>query len=135
MAASRSDFEIISELVEAGANLNAIEGKQGRTILHRACEDGNESLVMSLLTRYNNNKYKLDIDAETYAGVTSYQLASASEAYSEKHRRIAQELVKHGADDTPLTIDDTYIDSEDEEEYMPTSVTQMPFTCPLTNVA
>lgn len=115
-------------MVEAGADINAREGKQGRTILHKACEDGNEPMVLFLLKECR----KLDIDAENYAGLTAYQLANANASYSVKHQIIAQELLRHGADPTPLPMDD----SDSESEDVPTTVTKMYSTpCPVTNVA
>jgi len=114
LAAKCCSTDIIKCLLEHGADINAREGKQGRTILHKACEEGNEILVCFLL---NDCKAHLDIDAETYAGLTPYQLAASNAAYNQKYRRIVQELLKHGADTKPLPADDS--DSDDEMPMAP----------------
>lgn len=118
MAAKCCNLEIIKCLLEFGADLNAREGKQGRTILHKACEEANDTLVLFLLTECSS---KLNIEAETYAGLTAYQIASANAIYSSKYHKIAQDLLKHGADPTPMPVDDSDSDGED----IPTAMHKM----------
>lgn len=110
MAAKCCSTDIIKCLVEHGADVNAPEGKQGRTILHKACEDGNETLVIFLL---NECGKKLDLDATTYAGFTAFQMASILAQNNPKYRKIVQELLKHGADSSIMNVDDSDSDGED----------------------
>lgn len=111
----------------SGADINAREGKQGRTVLHKAVEDGNDVLVQLLLKECP----KLDVDLPTYAGLTAYQMAASNSSYNQKYKLIAQALLKHGADATPMMSDD----SESEDEAMPMSQSRlMTNNCPV-NVA
>lgn len=128
LAATNNNQAIVKYLVEAGVDVNAREGKQGRTILHRACEVGNDTMVHFLL----NECPKLDIEIETYAGLTAFQLASVNASVSVKHQKIVQELLKHGAVPMSLPIDHSDSDSED----IPTTVTKLySGPCPVSNVA
>ncbi|XP_063698672.1 NF-kappa-B inhibitor cactus [Culicoides brevitarsis] len=117
-------IEIIKILVEFGADINAREGKQGRTILHRAVEEGDESLVQLLLKECP----KLDVNICTYAGLSAYQMAFANASYNQKFKIIAQVLLKRGADSTPMISDD----SESEDELMPPSnQSRLMSSCPV----
>lgn len=104
------NIEIIKTLVASGADINAREGKQGRTVLHKAVENGDDVLVQLLL----NECPKVDVDLPTYAGLSAYQIASVNFSYNQKYKIIAQVLLKHGADSTPMISDD----SESEDELM-----------------
>lgn len=74
----------------------------------------------------------VDVDAETYAGFTAYQLAFANATSSnKKYQRIVAELVKHGADQTPIAQED----SDDDGDEVPTTVHNMyaeKSSCPVT---
>lgn len=111
MAAKCCSFDIIKCLVEHGADINAREGKQGRTVLHKACEDGNDELVLFLLSEC---RATLDLEAENYARLTAYQVAAINSTYNQKYLKIVQALVSAGAEEAILPIDDS--DSEAETD-------------------
>ncbi|WAQ99494.1 CACT-like protein [Mya arenaria] len=72
LAAMYGHNDIIQCLVEKEVDLNLIEGKAGRTILHNACMSGDISLVRDLLRHKSCN-----INARTYDGHTPFDLARA----------------------------------------------------------
>lgn len=123
------NIEIIKTLVALGADINAREGKQGRTVLHNAVEEGNDVLVQLLLKECP----KLDIDLPTYAGLSAFQLASANSTYNQKYKIITQVLLKYGAEATPMISEDS--DSEDElMPHAPNNSNRQMNNCPV-NVA
>ena len=70
IAASNSVCPVLELLVGKGADVNAIDGKSGRTVLHRACLTGDVELA-KYLTRLNN----CDINAKTFDDYTPFDLA------------------------------------------------------------
>ncbi|XP_026478858.1 NF-kappa-B inhibitor cactus-like [Ctenocephalides felis] len=109
MAAKDRHFDIIRHLVWYGADINAREGKSGCTILHQAVKNNDRPFVAFLL----NECPKLELETETYAGRTAYQLATDKE--------IMSMLESKGA--IPLEhSDDEFSDSDDQE--MSSSSTQ-----------
>ena len=81
-------FEIVTTLLEKGADVNVKAEKTGRTILHEAAWNGNLKLakyLLSLNTRCN-------INAKTYDGYTAFDLAR-----SRGHWSIVLELATAGA--------------------------------------
>lgn len=87
LATQNSDLDIISILVSSGANINAMDGKSGRTILHYAAESCNVSLLKSLVAL----PY-LNMNAETFAGETPLILASGRSSVE-----MINILMSHGA--------------------------------------
>lgn len=73
LAAMNGHGQIAKLLCCFGANVNAIEGKFGRTALHYAVERRHPALLHFLITQCN-----AVIEAETYSGYTAFQLATAS---------------------------------------------------------
>ncbi|XP_030383495.1 NF-kappa-B inhibitor cactus [Scaptodrosophila lebanonensis] len=71
LAAQSGNIEILRTLVSHGADINAREGKSGRTPLHIAIEACNEDLANFLLDECE----KLNLETATYAGLTAYQVA------------------------------------------------------------
>lgn len=60
----------------SGADINAREGKCGRTPLHLAIEEGKIIVANFLLEECTD---KLSLETVTYAGLTAYQLAVLAE--------------------------------------------------------
>nr|AEW43453.2 inhibitor kappar B [Solen grandis] len=70
MAAERGHINVLEILLAKGANINARDGKSGRTILHYAVELEKRNLLLLLL------KYAaLDVNAVAYGGLTPIMLA------------------------------------------------------------
>lgn len=97
LAALNGHIEILRYLVWFGANINAREWKGGRTPLHLAIERRD-----ALLCRFLLAECRIDLDAETYAGVTPYQMAVRVDS------GVARQLSERGCD--------TYLELTDEEE-------------------
>ncbi|XP_053696786.1 NF-kappa-B inhibitor cactus isoform X2 [Sabethes cyaneus] len=107
IAAERSNIEILRYLVNAGANINARDGKAGLTPLHIAVESGNESVMNFLLDECP----KLRLEQETLAGLTAYQLAAMQQNETLQHG-----LQSRGAEPlSPPESDYEYDDSEEDE--------------------
>ena len=87
-----------------GANINAAEGKSGRTVLHFAA-DWNNIEMADILLSYRET----DIDAMTYSGLTPIRLACGR-----KHLQLANFLFSKGASVEALN-EDTDADASDEE--------------------
>lgn len=77
----------VALLITAGANINESENSEGKTALHKACEQVNCAKVVSLLIKAGAN-----IDAKSYSGETP--LSIAIENYNIEAIHI---LIKEGA--------------------------------------
>lgn len=97
LAALNGHIEILRYLVWFGANINAREWKGGRTPLHLAIERQD-----ALLCRFLLAECRIDLDAETYAGITPYQMAVRIDS------GVARQLRERGCD--------TYLELTDDEE-------------------
>ncbi|XP_061393950.1 NF-kappa-B inhibitor cactus [Musca vetustissima] len=104
LAAQAGYIEILRILVYYGADINAREGKSGRTPLHIAIECCNEDLANFLLDECR----KLNLETATYAGLTAYQVACVL-----NKSEMQNMLEKRGAE--PLTPPDSDYDSSDIE--------------------
>ncbi|XP_073827649.1 NF-kappa-B inhibitor cactus [Musca autumnalis] len=104
LAAQAGHIEILRILVTYGADINAREGKSGRTPLHIAIECCNEDLANFLLDECQ----KLNLETATYAGLTAYQVACVL-----NKSEMQDILEKRGAE--PLTPPDSDYDSSDIE--------------------
>ena len=87
---------MVRYLASIGANLEAVEFKGGRNALHLAIENGRHEVA-----RFIVNECRVDLDAETWAGVTSYQLALHMD------KQLARELHRCGATPSLLSVDRT----------------------------
>lgn len=87
LATENSDLDTIRILVNKGADINAKDGKSGRTSLHYTAESGNVPLVELLLTFPC-----LDINTKTFDGETPLTVAAGR--YSVE---IVNILLSHGA--------------------------------------
>ncbi|KAH3739692.1 hypothetical protein DPMN_046349 [Dreissena polymorpha] len=87
LAASNHYMNIVMILLKSGADINIKEGKNGRTILHNACECGNTDIVRHLLS-YR----QCDINAKAYDGLTPYDIAEAR-----RHKDVCLVLAAKGA--------------------------------------
>ncbi|ALC39758.1 cact [Drosophila busckii] len=105
LAAEAGHIDILRILVSHGADINAREGKSGRTPLHIAIEYCNEDLANFLLDECE----KLNLETATYAGLTAYQVASI---LNKSHMQNI--LEKRGAE--TLTPPDSDYDSSDIED-------------------
>ncbi|KAH8403195.1 hypothetical protein KR222_007271, partial [Zaprionus bogoriensis] len=105
LAAEAGHVDILRILVSHGADINAREGKGGRTPLHIAIECCNEDLANFLLDECE----KLNLETATYAGLTAYQVASVL-----NKSRMQNILEKRGAE--TLTPPDSDYDSSDIED-------------------
>lgn len=106
LAATRGHVEILRRLSWLQADINAREGKSGRTPLHLAAERGNVSVGRVLL------ECGAEPNAQTYAGYTPYQLACCTNA------ELAHLLALSGAFPLPLPESDLEFDSDDSSEEM-----------------
>ncbi|XP_055915823.1 NF-kappa-B inhibitor cactus [Eupeodes corollae] len=104
LAAQGGHIDILRHLVWFGADINAREGKSGRTSLHIAIECCNEVLANFLLEECST----LNIETETYAGLTAYQVACILD-----NQTMQNHLEKRGAE--ILTPPDSDYDSSDIE--------------------
>nr|WCL52336.1 NF-kappa-B inhibitor cactus [Gryllodes sigillatus] len=110
LAALSSRVDILRHLHWFGANINAREGKSGRTVLHYAVELGLSSVLHFLL-----EECAVQLEASTYAGHTAYQLAACIDS------ALAHQLSEHGAlrknlpDDSDSDSD--YNDDDDGNEH------------------
>ncbi|XP_065355428.1 NF-kappa-B inhibitor cactus [Calliphora vicina] len=105
LAAQAGFINILRILVLYGADINAREGKSGRTPLHIAIECCNEDLANYLL----DDCQKLNLETATYAGLTAYQVACIL-----NKSEMQNILEKRGAE--PLTPPDSDYDSSDIED-------------------
>ncbi|TMW54839.1 hypothetical protein DOY81_000072 [Sarcophaga bullata] len=104
LAAQAGFINILRILVLYGADINAREGKSGRTPLHIAIECCNEDLANYLL----DDCQKLNLETATYAGLTAYQVACIL-----NKSEMQDILEKRGAE--PITPPDSDYDSSDIE--------------------
>uniref|UniRef100_A0A182RBK8 Uncharacterized protein n=1 Tax=Anopheles funestus TaxID=62324 RepID=A0A182RBK8_ANOFN len=105
LAAEAGSIEVIRSLIDAGADINAREGKSGMSPLHISIEKGNEALANFLLDECP----LLSLEAVTYAGMTAYQLALIQDK-----RILIGDLTKRGAEPMSLPESDAETDSDDE---------------------
>lgn len=87
VAAEGSHLEVINLLLSKGSDINTMDGKSGRTVLHYAAECNNRPLLEYLLTHY-----RVKVDARTYGGQTPLMLAQGR-----GHNSIVQRLMQAGA--------------------------------------
>nr|XP_017019223.1 NF-kappa-B inhibitor cactus isoform X3 [Drosophila kikkawai] len=105
LAAEAGHIDILRILVSHGADINAREGKSGRTPLHIAIEGCNEDLANFLLDECE----KLNLETATFAGLTAYQFACIM-----NKSRMQNILEKRGAE--TVTPPDSDYDSSDIED-------------------
>jgi len=99
---------LLKYLVDIGhADINCMEGKSGRTLLHNAAETRNLSLLSFLLEHSS-----LRIDARTYAGQTPLWLAHCR-GFSD----VTETLMARGADAIQIYAED-YESSDSDDEMM-----------------
>ncbi|XP_076067494.1 NF-kappa-B inhibitor cactus-like [Oratosquilla oratoria] len=96
---------ILQHLTWYGADINAKEGKSGRTALHYAVERRDAEL-----TAFLTQACRASLNVRTYAGLTPYQLAMSNGAVG-----IAKLLLDLGAPRDPLPIDDD-LDSDEPSD-------------------
>ncbi|XP_058061045.1 NF-kappa-B inhibitor cactus [Anopheles bellator] len=105
LAAEVGSIPVLRCLINAGANINAREGKAGRCPLHISIDRGNEELANFLLDECP----RVSLELETYAGLTAYQLAVL-----QNKRVLAEGLAMRGASNVSPPESDIESDSEDE---------------------
>ncbi|XP_017151772.1 NF-kappa-B inhibitor cactus [Drosophila miranda] len=105
LAAEAGHIDILRILVSHGADINAREGKSGRTPLHIAIEGCNEDLANFLLDECE----KLNLETATFSGLTAYQFACIM-----NKSRMQNILEKRGAE--TVTPPDSDYDSSDIED-------------------
>ncbi|XP_050077947.1 NF-kappa-B inhibitor cactus [Anopheles maculipalpis] len=105
LAAEAGSIEAIRSLIDAGADINAREGKSGMSPLHISIAKGNENLANFLLDECP----LLSLETTTYAGMTAYQLALIQDK-----RILISDLTKRGAEQISLPESDVETDTEDE---------------------
>lgn len=108
LAAEVGSIEILRYLINAGADINAREGKSGLSALHISIERGNEGLANFLLDECP----RISLEAVTYAGLTAYQLAAIQDK-----RILLKDLTRKGAAQISPPDSDVESDSEDELIY------------------
>lgn len=108
LAAKNSHIDVLRHLVWFGADINAREGTSGRTPLHIAIERCNELLANFLMEECN----KLNLEIETFAGLTAYQLAALTH-----NQQILVDLERKGAEPLTPPESDTESDSDSDQTY------------------
>ena len=86
IAVSQQDEECVTEFLEAGADVNSVDGKDGSTPLHKAASLGIEDRVHWLIV------HGAQFNLQDFKGRTPLHLAT-----DHGHTRTAQLLVNHGA--------------------------------------
>lgn len=109
LAAKGAHLEVLAHLIsrQFGSDINARDGRSGRTALHHAVEDRNLQ-TLALFLRLSN----VDVNVRTFDGSTSLKLA-----LGRGYQDIAQALVMRGARDLPVNADsdsDSNYDSDEE---------------------
>ncbi|XP_032681248.1 NF-kappa-B inhibitor alpha-like [Odontomachus brunneus] len=104
VAAANGQVDLVRLLLRLGADLESREALAGRTALHVAVERGCRTVVAFML-----HECRPCLDAQTYAGMTAYQLALCFDDI-----QLARELVRLGASPQPLP-ESSDSESEDEE--------------------
>ncbi|XP_033734855.1 NF-kappa-B inhibitor cactus-like [Pecten maximus] len=87
VAAEGSYLEVLHLLLSKGSDINTMDGKSGRTVLHYAAETNNKPLLEFLL-----QNYRVKVDARTYGGQTPLMLAQGR-----GHNSVVQRLMQAGA--------------------------------------
>ncbi|ELU11258.1 hypothetical protein CAPTEDRAFT_156381 [Capitella teleta] len=87
---------------QCGANINSMEGKSGKTLLHEAVSCNDAQLTEFLLRQMH-----VQVDSRTYGGHTPLKLAKSG-----GYEDIACKLIVRGAD--PAALVDLYSDSDDD---------------------
>ncbi|XP_021370621.1 NF-kappa-B inhibitor alpha-like isoform X2 [Mizuhopecten yessoensis] len=87
VAAEGTFLEALHLLLCKGSNINTMDGKSGRTVLHYAAETNNRHLLEFLL-----QNYKVKVNARTYGGQTPLMLAQGR-----THNAVVQRLMQAGA--------------------------------------
>ncbi|XP_067010124.2 NF-kappa-B inhibitor cactus isoform X2 [Anabrus simplex] len=107
LAAQHGHIDVLRHLLWFGANINAKDGKSGRTVLHYAIEQR-----LPRLCRFLLEECAPQLEVPTYAGYTAYQLASCIDA------AMANQLIEKGAVARDLPEDsDSDSDYSDDEMY------------------
>lgn len=100
LAAMGGYINIMQLLLNGRANVNATEGKSGRTVLHFAADWGNTAMVKFLLSQRS-----IDPNVRTYAGLSPMLLA-----VGRRNSEVVSELLNSGA------LYETYSISDDSDE-------------------
>ncbi|KAJ6217207.1 hypothetical protein RDWZM_008364 [Blomia tropicalis] len=118
LAAYNNNMKTIELLLRAGANINAQEGKSGKTILHWAVENLNDKLVYFLL-----NKCNASISIRSYSDQTAFHVAwkiqhslrsdVTFQLYRTKLNKIVKSLLDK-CDDAKLSLETLHTDSESD---------------------
>uniref|UniRef100_X2B8U7 Uncharacterized protein n=1 Tax=Capitella teleta TaxID=283909 RepID=X2B8U7_CAPTE len=93
LAVEGSEMETVRVLIDHKVDVNAVDGKGGRTPLFYACELNDKAMVQ-LLTEAG-----ADIHLANYAGISPVQVAS-----NRRCTRIVAYLVEHGADNPTVLV-------------------------------
>jgi ankyrin repeat protein len=117
LAAVGGHINVLRLLLDAGANVNAAEGKSGRTVLHFAVDWGNLSMIAFLLSQRDT-----DINARTYAGLTPILLA-----YGRRNHDLVDELFSKGALCESLSLSEDSDDDIADEKMADESLLNRPF--------
>ncbi|CAL4067030.1 unnamed protein product, partial [Meganyctiphanes norvegica] len=115
IAAQMGSKDILQHLTWYGADINAKEGKGGRTALHYAVDARDPTLVLFVV-----EACRASVNQQTYAGLTPYQLALANGATA-----LAQLLLELGAPGEPLPdylLHQDDLDYDDESLDLPSEV-------------
>jgi ankyrin only family protein len=108
LASKYNHLDVLRLLVKFGANVNAREGKSGWTPLHFAVENNNQ-----IMANYILECPQINVEAETYGGLTAYQLAVLME-----NDNLLQDLLKGGAEPLSPPPDSESDDDNDDDDYM-----------------
>lgn len=111
LAAIGGHVDVLRHLIWFGANINARDGKSGRTALHYAVEYGIHRVIKFLLEEYPIGVSEVQLEMPTYAGYTAYQLATCIDS------ALARELADKGARPVGLPDDEESDSDSDEEMY------------------
>ena len=105
-----------------GANINIPEGLAGLTCLHLAIESGHLEVV-----RHLSQQHRACLDAVTYAGVTTYQLAMehSPELANELAEQYGLARIVHEDSSSDTSMSDSSSESSSNDGYMSSDNNQM----------
>ncbi|CAL8090513.1 unnamed protein product [Orchesella dallaii] len=109
LAAIGGHCDVIRALHWLGTDLNAKDGKGGRTALHYGVERGHLQAITCLVAECG-----VSTETETYGGLTAYQMAS--ESACSNSTEMVQELSRLGAIPLTVPMDEDEEDDEDISE-------------------
>ncbi|XP_022185058.1 NF-kappa-B inhibitor cactus isoform X2 [Nilaparvata lugens] len=106
IAVMKRSIQLVQLLLWHGADINSREWKSGMTPLHLAVQLKDQQMIDLMVSQCKN----LDLEEQTYAGLTAFQLAALQNSTT-----LAHYLLQKGADNCPIDEDSEEEDDDEEE--------------------